>query len=127
MSSIYAVGPLKSYPAVPSKDDYYGFYWLGDAPDLITEAGKINERLFPQMSNFFSDPPSPDNPYRVFVRIATPARGNGGGAFTRSYMLEYDATVRFEPPILMKTLLSHEMVHNWARMPYGKHFLLHRF
>lgn len=114
--SIYAVGPLKSYPSPSSslkEEGYYGFYYFGTPPSLVTAAGEINQQLFPHMSKFFSDPPSAENPYRVFVRNATPARGNGGTAFARSYMLEYDSTVESLRPIEMMSLLSHEMVHNW--------------
>lgn len=89
------------------------------------------------MSAFFSDPPSANNPYRIFVRCADPARGFGGTAFKRSYCLEYDsASVGGEPPEVpaylsqkvpspnspirqpisvndLRGLLAHEMVHNW--------------
>lgn len=110
--SYYAVGAIKSYPAIPKDDDVYGFYWLGDAPASILEAAQINEKIFPQMSEFFSDPVTPSNPYRVFLRNAYPARGNGGTALARSYMLEYDATGRYMSSFSLLSLLSHEMVHN---------------
>ncbi|EFX03769.1 peptidase m61 domain containing protein [Grosmannia clavigera kw1407] len=50
------------------------------------------------------------DPYRIFLR-ETP-RGNGGTAFRRSFMFEYDKDIlrleRFVFPVL-----AHEMVHNW--------------
>ena len=68
------------------------------------------------MSEFFEDPPSAKNPYRVFVRYAPPARGFGGTAFRRSYCLEYDDDIRALCARDLAALLAHEMVHNWPMM-----------
>ena len=65
------------------------------------------------MSAFFADEPSSSNPYRIFVRRATPARGFGGTAFRRSYCLEYDAALDTVGGDDINQLLAHEMVHNW--------------
>ena len=111
---IYAVGPIKSYPAADGgqrdRNDY-AFYWFGNPPAIITSIAQPNKRLFRQMSTFFRDPGI--SPYRVFVRNASPARGFGGTAFVRSYMLEYDAAITSVSEDEIFLLLAHEMVHNW--------------
>lgn len=68
------MGDVKSYPP-PSlegnEDNFYGFYYFGEPPSSIIDAAYANHQLFLKMSKFFQDPPSAENPYRVFVRRAT--------------------------------------------------------
>ena len=116
---VYAAGPLKSYPTATEPiqpAEYFGYYWFGDAPLSITKLGEVNQTLFREMSVFFKEPPSASNPYRIFVRLATPARGFGGTAGLRCFVLEYDASITtiYDEDIFY--LLSHEMVHNWPSL-----------
>ncbi|KAL9099648.1 MAG: hypothetical protein Q9187_009468, partial [Circinaria calcarea] len=66
--SQYMAGPVRSYPPASQfrANDYYGFYWFGDPPNVITKLGQVNEKLFENMSKFFHDTLSPSNPYRIF-------------------------------------------------------------
>ena len=77
LSTVFAVGPLKSYPSPGSPGyEYFGFYYFGDPSPSVTQLGPQNLKAFEKMSEFFQDPPSPENPYRVSVGCATPARGH---------------------------------------------------
>lgn len=118
-NTIYAVGPLHSFPPVgEGNENDYGYYWFGDAPNIVVKQGKSIEEVFRKMSTFFNDPPSPSNPYRVLVRRATPARGVGGEGFLRSFMFEYDSSVGNDAEDQLFSLFCHELVHNWPRLGY---------
>jgi hypothetical protein len=73
-STLIMLGDVKSYPP-PSlegnEDNFYGFYYFGEPPSSIIDTAYANHQLFLKMSKFFQDPPSAENPYRVFVRRAT--------------------------------------------------------
>ncbi|KAJ3012326.1 hypothetical protein HKX48_006335 [Thoreauomyces humboldtii] len=115
--TVYAVGPIQSHDRGDqkdtTKDDYFGFYWFGNLPPNLVDLPAINKVLFEKMSVFFKDPPSVGNPYRIFVRKATPAPGFGGSAFHRSYIFEYDSRIAYASDVHIADLLAHEMVHNW--------------
>jgi len=66
------------------------------------------------MASFFGDN---ELSYRIVIRF-NPVRGFGGTAFTRSFILEYDAIIEVEDGEMLSTL-AHEMVHNWPRMEGG--------
>jgi hypothetical protein len=73
-------------------------------------------RLFGKLAGFFRDEVSKENPYRVFVRSVTPARGFGGTGGIRSFVLEYDSYIVTIHQNEIFYLLAHEMVHNWPLM-----------
>lgn len=113
---VFTVGPLKSYPLDAPRGGHFGFYWFGKPPTSITALPPVCEELFAKMSNFFRDKASEENPYRIFVRRATPARGFGGSGGIRSFVLEYDDAIDTISQDEIFTLLAHEMVHNWPLM-----------
>ncbi|GAM86977.1 hypothetical protein ANO11243_049980 [Dothideomycetidae sp. 11243] len=116
IDTIFSVGPLQSYPKPDVKLQTFAMYWIGDLPQNIAALQKDQEATFAAMSVFCNDPPSPANPYRIFVRNAAPASGYGGSSFTRSYMLEYDGRIDSIDEEDLVSLLTHEMAHNWLRM-----------
>jgi hypothetical protein len=73
-STLIMLGDVKSYPP-PSlegnEDNFYGFYYFGEPLSSIIDTAYAHHQLFLKMSKFFQDPPSAENPYRVFVRRAT--------------------------------------------------------
>ncbi|KAH8805223.1 hypothetical protein F5884DRAFT_835593 [Xylogone sp. PMI_703] len=140
--SVYAVGPIRSYQHVSSyqqsfclssdfnkeaencgyaaqkeqSEDYFGFYWFGSVPRRISGLVPQTKQMFEKISYMFKDPPTQDNPYRIFIRRASPARGLGGSAFQRSYVLEYDTYIHSVSQEELLFLLLHEMIHNWLLM-----------
>ncbi|KAF2121650.1 hypothetical protein BDV96DRAFT_641034 [Lophiotrema nucula] len=117
---IFAVGPLNSYPSADEdKSDSFGFYWFGTAPEQIASLPPLCEELFTKMSEFFQDKLSADNPYRIFVRRVTPARGFGGSGGLRSVVLEYDEAIGTIIKDEVFNLLAHEIVHNWPLLLPG--------
>lgn len=115
-NTIYGVGLLKSVTGLGDLSDVFGLYWLGDLPPTIAGFNQYGETMFKAMSKFWKDPWGSENPYRIFVRNAAPAKGYGGSAFLRSYMLEYDETIDNVTEDDLCRLLTHEMVHNWPHM-----------
>ena len=119
------VGPIRSYPPASNLTEasHFGYYWLGDdTPSRIADLGPFLAGMFQKMSDFFQDPPSKTNGYRIFVRCATPAQAHGGAAGKRNFLLEYNDTLPSMPPEGVMYLLSHEMVHNWPildSIPFG--------
>ena len=111
--SYYAVGPLKSEPAVPGPG--FGLYWLTDPPFDPTALGERIHRLYDAMAHFFGER---DASYRVFIR-RNPYHGLGGTALAHSFMFGYNPD---DKPTLDKLqgLISHEMAHNWPAMQ-GEH------
>jgi len=95
---------------------YFGFYWFGSVPPKISNLVSKTKGMFEKMSAMFGDPPSKENPYRIFIRRSMPARGFGGSAFQRSYVLEYDTYIDEVSEAELLFLLVHEMVHNWLLM-----------
>ncbi|RDW63330.1 peptidase m61 containing protein [Coleophoma cylindrospora] len=110
--SVIGVGPLKSFVdarADPS-GEIFNVYWFGDPEFDVLQFGKDTKVLFEKMSKFFGEASSKENSYRIFLRN-TP-RGNGGMAFQRSFILEYDKDIlRLEHTVF--PVVAHEMVHNW--------------
>jgi hypothetical protein len=117
-STQFMVGPVLSYPERgKGSNGNFGFYWFGaDTPQKITSLGSLNEDLFRSMADFFEPDLQGKEPYRVFVRRSSPARGLGGTGLTRSFVLEYDNTIDSTRETFLIFLLSHEMVHNWLLM-----------
>ena len=111
--TVYAVGEVKSYPEENTiGHDYFGVYWFG-APPGIPRVAKLNYEIFNHMAHYFGETPSKSNRYSIFIRCAIPARGFGGTAGPRCYVLEYDANLHKISDQEVFYLLVHEMVHNW--------------
>ena len=116
---VFATGPVKSYPPHDvelEEKEGFGFYWFGTLPSSIAELPPICSRLFEKLADFFDDEVSEENPYRIFVRSVTPARGFGGTGGIRSFVLEYDSYISTCHEDEIFYLLAHEMVHNWPLM-----------
>jgi hypothetical protein len=112
----FAVGPLKSLPGPPanvSEQSVFGFYYFGSPPPSITTTAPLCEKYFYETSKFFKDPPSAQNPFRVFLRRVTPSSGWGGAAGLRYFLLDYDQKIERYTEHDNFYLLSHELVHNW--------------
>jgi predicted metalloprotease with PDZ domain len=121
IDTIYAVGLFHKFITNTPLDDgrmrKYGFYWFGQ-PTLFNapEIAKEVESAFTKMAQFFEDT---ELSYRVFVRF-NPERGFGGGAFLRSFILEYDPFVELADGEML-SLLVHDMVHNWPHIEGSAH------
>lgn len=117
--TIYAVGKLRNYTTRRTLEDgrirEFGVFWFGQ-PSLFspTELARVTEKTFTHMASFFGDN---ELFYRIVIRF-NPIRGFGGTAFTRSFILEYDAIIVVEDGEIFSTL-AHEMVHNRPRMEGG--------
>ncbi|RDW57345.1 peptidase m61-containing protein [Coleophoma crateriformis] len=110
--SVIGVGPLRSFvdASVDPSGDIFNVYWFGDPEFDVLQFGEDTKVLFEKMSKFFGEASSKENSYRIFLRN-TP-RGNGGMAFQRSFILEYDKDIsRLEHTVF--PVVAHEMVHNW--------------
>jgi M61 glycyl aminopeptidase len=111
--SFYLAGPVRSWP---ERDDAtFSMHWLTEPSfDTAAVAGKT-ERIYGAMCAFFREP---EPGHRVFVR-QHPYRGNGGTAFSRSFVFGY---CDHEPPAAdsLTMLLAHETAHNWPRLD-GEH------
>jgi hypothetical protein len=114
-NSQFMVGPVLSYPdSAPQPNSLFGFYWFGsDTPQRILDLGPLSEKVFGLMSGLFEKDVQEKEPYRVFIRSSYPALGLGGSAFSRSYVLEYDHSLKSVDESFLVFLLAHEMVHNW--------------
>lgn len=110
--SYFAMGGLSSI-----EDGDFGFYWLSQPQFDVRAVAEFTKELFAHMQGFFKDT---EKIYRIFVR-KDPFKTSGGTAMYRSYMFGWNET---QPCSLedRKTLLAHEMVHNWPSLndnPYG--------
>jgi predicted metalloprotease with PDZ domain len=85
---------------------------LFNAPEIAKEV----ESVLTKMALIFEDT---ELSYRVVVRF-NPVRGFGGGAFLRSFILEYDPFIELADGEML-SLLLHEMVHNWPCMEGPAH------
>jgi hypothetical protein len=114
--SVYMVGPIQSNPPAPipgSISDYYGYYWFGDLPPNISVIKDIHYEFFLKVSTFFDDTPSPDNPYRSFIRSNQKTNSFGGTGFTRSHIFDYDSHISLAQDYDLIRRLSYEIVHNF--------------
>ncbi|KAK6390934.1 hypothetical protein LTR65_005244 [Meristemomyces frigidus] len=110
--SVFAVGPLRRFPAdISESPDFAILYFDPDPPFDIPDLASFIQALFANMSAFFRN--KVQQPYRIFLRSSP--RAVGGAGFLDSFMLEYhhDQTVTQTET---KELLTHEVVHNWPLM-----------
>ena len=104
--SAYMTGEVRSI-----EEGHAGFYWFDDLPLDPQEVSRQINLLFDRMAEMFHDA---DECYRVFARHnAFP--GDGGTAFSRSYIYGYGKDDRVDLDDL-RDLLAHEMTHNWPTM-----------
>ena len=107
--SFYVVGPLTRHPS--TSETTLAVYWLSQPPFDPVAVADRTERIYDVMAAFFDEP----NPgYRVFIRRHA-ARGIGGTALPRAFMLGYSQCEEREADDLA-ALLAHEVAHNWPRL-----------
>ncbi|RFU28464.1 hypothetical protein B7463_g7895, partial [Scytalidium lignicola] len=114
--SVYMVGPINSNPATTTTETsppYYGYYWFGDLPPNIKVIKDIHEAFFLKVSEFFNDTPSPNNPYRHFVRNMSPSKSFRGTSFTRSHIFDYDDQISQVQDYDLVRRMAYEMVHSF--------------
>lgn len=95
----------------------FGFYWFGEPDFDVAAIAEYTQKLYAVMAPFFHDT---ESVYRIFLR-KDPYTHSGGTAQKRSYMCGFND---HEPVSVeaKKTILAHEMVHNWPHLndePYG--------
>jgi hypothetical protein len=115
--TVFKVGPVKSWPPWKAgQKEAFGFYWFGSLPERIGALPEICEKVVKKLAAFFRDDLSEENPYRIFVRNVTPAKGFGGTGGIRSFVLDYDDDIGIIKHDEIFYLLFHEMVHGWPYM-----------
>ncbi|OGM47806.1 hypothetical protein ABOM_003343 [Aspergillus bombycis] len=129
--TFFIVGDVHAYPSIPTrKGGKYGMYWLAEPPFNITETAIFIENLLADETSFWEE--NSDLPYRVFVRVneetqkASMAKGSGGTALQRSFMFGYNEEYGINE-LTLKTLLAHEMTHNWTPWITGSQAEASRF
>ncbi|MCJ1314322.1 hypothetical protein MMC25_008003 [Agyrium rufum] len=134
MKTAFAVGPLKRYPPWSEDEDtsneaginpcpdplstYFGIYYFPPLPPPLSPTLSSNAQIFQLFSTAFHDLPSPSNPYRIFMRRASPARGFGGTEGMRTYAFEYDDMIDTIDAESIFYLFAHEIAHNWPMMDW---------
>jgi hypothetical protein len=108
-SSYYAAGPIGSEPA--NGDSKFTFYWIGKPAFDVKETAEYLHRLYSYIAHFFGDE---ESSYRIFMR-SNPYPGFGGTALNHSFMYGYGPDGGSKDGFI-RTLLAHEMVHNWPEM-----------
>lgn len=114
-NSIFAVGPLKRFPAEDSSAENgqsFAVYWVGSPPYDMYHIAPLTEKIFRSIAHRFGDT---TNPFRVFIRRVW--SGHGGTGAHRSFLLEYSpGTEDEEPEDALIDLLAHETVHEYPLM-----------
>ncbi|KAF6805743.1 peptidase m61 domain-containing protein [Colletotrichum sojae] len=123
LQTFFIVGEVDSLPAMSSTgrggNGSFGMYWLQQQPPPFDTAkvSSFLETLLAYSTEFWSD--ESDQPYRVFIRVnedlgsSSRTIGAGGTALLRSFTVGYYNAGGVEAGQL-RTLLAHEMTHNWT-------------
>lgn len=107
LQALYACGCMHSY-----EEGGIGFYWFDQLPFDGEKSGRLIVTMFRIMQKAFHDQ---GGPYRVMTRHNGFPGSGGGTAYNRSYIYSYcDGQVIREKDL--RSLMSHEMVHNWPCM-----------
>jgi hypothetical protein len=111
----FSVGGFSSYPPasqLAETDSDFGMYWFDTPPFEIESLAAYIQRFFTFSSTFWND--TSGEPYRVFIR-RNDENGDGGTAMLRSFMFGWDDGSSTTATRL-RTLLAHEMTHNWPQL-----------
>ncbi|KAH7375457.1 hypothetical protein B0T11DRAFT_334814 [Plectosphaerella cucumerina] len=123
LQTFFIVGDVDSSPPMTStgrgRSGKFGMYWLKQQqpPFDTAETSSFLETLLDYSTNFWAD--DSNQPYRVFIRLneekgSSSNRGGAGGtALLRSFTVGYYASMDIQARQL-RTLLAHEMTHNWT-------------
>ncbi|KAM0420882.1 hypothetical protein ACHAPT_011271 [Fusarium lateritium] len=117
IQTFFAVGEIFAQPedAATNTDSKFGIFWFDEPPFDIGSISDIVQTMFNYSTTFWND--TSGAPYRVIIR-KNEEHGSGGTALLRSFTFGYlDANSMSEAGL--KTLLSHEMTHNWPRLTGG--------
>lgn len=117
LQTFFAVGKISAHPEGADKDtsSNFGVFWFEDSPFDTENVSAIVQDMFAYSTDFWQD--TSGEPYRVIIR-KNEEHGTGGTALLRSFTFGYsDANSTSE--LELKTLLSHEMTHNWPSFTDG--------
>lgn len=98
----------------PADDEQFGIHAYSEVPFDLTEISDYLRRLHVAMCDFFEEP---EGRYHVLVR-RNPDKGSGGTSFPSSFAFGYSPTSPVDA-VELRSLLAHEMVHNWPRLAEG--------
>ncbi len=109
----FAIGAVKGIVVGDQCD--FGIYWIAEPDFDMKGIAEYTRELYRGMSAFFRDM---DSVYRIFVR-KDPYKHSGGSAMACSYLFGWNET---EPVSVenKKSILAHEMVHNWPHLSDGE-------
>lgn len=111
LQTFFMVGDVKGYPDIPSITKF-GMYWLEEPPFNTSEVGSYVNGFLEYSTEFWRD--ETEQLYRVFVRINDEsATSPGGSALLRSFAFGYNKEAGISSNRI-RTLLAHEMTHNWT-------------
>lgn len=117
-NSVFFVGPVNSGDPTPGEPSpNLGLYWFGNLPENILNIGYPNSEYYRSVSAFVGDDQGNTlDPYRIFIRRASPARGFGGTAVLQGCVFEYDSDIASYTQDDVRLVLCHEIIHNWLLM-----------
>lgn len=115
--TFFAVGKVSAYPEGADKDtsSNFGIFWFDDPPFDTDNVGTIIQDMFAYSTDFWQD--ASGEPYRVIIR-KNEDHGSGGTALLRSFTFGY-SDANSLTAMGLKTLLSHEVTHNWPGLTDG--------
>ena len=94
----------------------FALHSYSDVPFDADELAQYLQEIHGVMAPFFEDP---EPRYHVLVR-RNPDRGTGGTSYPSSFAFGY-SPVEETDEVELRTLLAHEMVHNWPRLDEDWH------
>lgn len=117
LQTFFAVGKISAHPEGADKDtsSNFGVFWFDDPPFDTENVSAIVEDMFAYSTDFWQD--TSGEPYRVIIR-KNEEQGTGGTALLRSFTFGYSGA-NSTTTLGLKTLLSHEMTHNWPSLTDG--------
>lgn len=118
LQTFFAVGKISAHPEGADKDtsSNFGVFWFDDPPFDTEDVSALVEDMFAYSTNFWQD--TSGEPYRVIIRKNEEHGTSGGTALLRSFVVGY-SDANSTSALRLKTLLSHEMTHNWPALTDG--------